>query len=597
VYILNLECPCPASRCCYDGGLSCDDTSEEECDALGGVWDEGLSCAADPCPIAPDNDDCEDAEDLGALPASVTVDTTNATTDNDNGCGVGSGPHNNVWYTVTGTGNTITATTCNGGTAISDTKISVYCGTCDDLQCVTGNDDNCAGFNSFLSTASWCSQAGVTYYISVGGFSIGQGGTIQLDVSDGGSCNATGDEICVPLGSCCLPDGSCVILTEAECLAAGGEYNGDGSDCGANGVPDGGFESGGGPWAVTSTNFGTPLCTTGFCGFGGGTGPRTGDWWSWFGGIAAFEAGSVQQSINIGSDTLTLYLENVVGSGNGSDFMRVLIDGNVEFSVIEGNGAYAFVYAQVVIDTSAYNNAAAHTFRIESEISGSAVCNFFVDDVETSGESPCITCVKVDFSADDDGNALANGQAISGQFSDLVTISGSGVNEGPAIFDSDPAGPNLPLNHDPDLLVDRGNILILQSSGFPDQTGSIFDDPSDSSGGGTLTFDFAFPVSPVSVVLIEVDLYPLPQDATVTLIDSGFNTRTFTVPSGWTTDIVIDGGTGFNTLDLTDLSAQAGFVADATGSDSGGFDENDVVRIEINFASSAAVDNLEVCFF
>jgi hypothetical protein len=36
-------------------------------------------------------------------------------------------------------------------------------------------------------------------------------------------------------GACCLPDASCVYLTESECLAASGEFQGAGSLCPASG--------------------------------------------------------------------------------------------------------------------------------------------------------------------------------------------------------------------------------------------------------------------------------------------------------------------------------------------------------------------------
>lgn len=52
-------------------------------------------------------------------------------------------------------------------------------------------------------------------------------------------------------------------------------------------VQDGSFEQGelSIPWKATSTNFGTPICSFGTCGGGGGTvGPRTGIFWAWFGG-------------------------------------------------------------------------------------------------------------------------------------------------------------------------------------------------------------------------------------------------------------------------------------------------------------------------
>src|SRR5687768_9202694 len=52
-------------------------------------------------------------------------------------------------------------------------------------------------------------------------------------------------------------------------------------------LSDGTFEAGT-PWAAwtiqTSTNFGTPLCSVGSCGVGGGTAdPFAGSNWAWFG--------------------------------------------------------------------------------------------------------------------------------------------------------------------------------------------------------------------------------------------------------------------------------------------------------------------------
>lgn len=50
---------------------------------------------------------------------------------------------------------------------------------------------------------------------------------------------------------------------------------------------DSGFEAGtpNPYWTEASINFGSPLCTVATCGSGGGTGPHTGSWWAWFGGI------------------------------------------------------------------------------------------------------------------------------------------------------------------------------------------------------------------------------------------------------------------------------------------------------------------------
>ena len=221
--------------------------AESQCDDAGGMYEgDGTSCDPNPCPQPEPNDDCADAIDL-TLPATATFDNTLGTEDlTDPTCGVFSGPWKNHWYRVSGTGGTITATTCNAGTQVSDTKISVWCGSdCGDLTCVDGNDDECpAGGFTFASTVSWCSQPGATYWLSVGNFSsFTTPGVIELNVSDDGvACSA--DVQCLPVGGCCLADGTCVETTEGDCAAQGGAYQGDDTECTSNSVADGGFEGG-----------------------------------------------------------------------------------------------------------------------------------------------------------------------------------------------------------------------------------------------------------------------------------------------------------------------------------------------------------------
>lgn len=175
---------------------------------------------------------------------------------------------------------------------------------------------------------------------------------------------------------------------------------GSGPDCQPDGIPDscqlgavssgeavadGSFEAGSPSpsWAEASTNFGTPLCTIAACGTGLGTGPRTGDWWTWFGGIAAAEVGSMQQSVTLpaGANTLTFYLEIPASSGNGTDFINVRMDGNILFTAFENTPGYS-TYALVSVDISAYADGGSHLLRFESTISGApSGTNFFVDDV------------------------------------------------------------------------------------------------------------------------------------------------------------------------------------------------------------------------
>ncbi len=593
---VDITCPCEQGRCCLDGGTMCVVNAELECAQLGGIWDAGLDCVSDPCPLAPSNDDCEDAISL-ALPSTVTFDNSVGTDDIGVPCGVASGPFKNVWYKVIGTGNTITATTCSANTAVTDTKISVFCGDCLELDCVAGNDDDCVDFEAFQSTVSFCSQAGAEYYITVGNFSaLTTPGQIEVSVfEDGVPCS--GAVKCIPEGACCLPcDQGCVVLTEADCDALGGAYLGDDTACAGNAIADGGFEGGtpNADWTEASTNFGTPICDTFSCGFGLGSGPNSGDFWAWFGGIAAFEAGSVEQTVVIPSSAtdLTFFLEIPAASGNGTDFLRLLIDGNVEFSVLE-NAVGFFPYAQVSVDVSAYADDAPHTVRFESEISGiPGGTNFFVDDVElnfVNANCPSFPQYTLDFETEDDfATALVDGQAIDTEFGNLVTVSSSGDNEGAAMFDSTPGGPNDP-GVDEDLLVDQGNIMILQEK--PAQTvPGIFDFPDDAKAGGSITFDFVNSSRMFSIDIIDIDAsVELTQDAWVILTDGNGNTRTYSLPEGWTAN----GGVG--TLDLTTLADQAGFASTATASEDAGFDSTDVVSLQVVLNSSGACDNLSFC--
>lgn len=135
-----------------------------------------LAVEADP----PVNDLCEDAIGPLVVPSITSGSTLTATFDNVGTCGT-SNTTPGIWYTVYGTGNTMTATTC-GGIYDYDTKISVFCGNCDDLVCITGNDDNCDG-QWLLSTVTWCSQPGARYLILVHGYGGGVG-EFDLDIFD-----------------------------------------------------------------------------------------------------------------------------------------------------------------------------------------------------------------------------------------------------------------------------------------------------------------------------------------------------------------------------------------------------------------------------
>jgi hypothetical protein len=94
------------------------------------------------------------------------------------------------YYSVTGTGTTINATTCFE-TTVFDTQLTVYSGPCDNLQCITGNNDfgsasrqdgngrkrkrlnrelQNSRCSSLTSSVSWESKEGVDYFVYVHGY-------------------------------------------------------------------------------------------------------------------------------------------------------------------------------------------------------------------------------------------------------------------------------------------------------------------------------------------------------------------------------------------------------------------------------------------
>ena len=128
------------------------------------------------CAIPPANDLCGDAADI-SCDSSVMGTTTNASFDDVGECGDATNTSAGVWYVLdddSGLPGNIHINTCSDNTDY-DTKISVFTGGCDDLICVTGNDDdfdNCTGFQSSVDFAT---DGDTTFYILVHGFSSATG--------------------------------------------------------------------------------------------------------------------------------------------------------------------------------------------------------------------------------------------------------------------------------------------------------------------------------------------------------------------------------------------------------------------------------------
>ncbi len=125
---------------------------------------------------AAENDDCEGAQPItcGTTTFGTTVGVAEDVVPE---CGTSiSAP--GVWYSFTaGPGAVILSTCAEHG---YDTKINVYTGPCDDLQCVAGNDDGPEGCG-YGSEVIMQAEEGVTYLVLVQGYN-GATGTFGLSL-------------------------------------------------------------------------------------------------------------------------------------------------------------------------------------------------------------------------------------------------------------------------------------------------------------------------------------------------------------------------------------------------------------------------------
>ncbi len=220
--------PCPVGRCCYDdnGTPACGDFTDLQCQAVAGVWTVGLICAGNPCPIAlQGTDSCYNAPTLN-VGDEVTGTTASFTVDTVETCGTTLNSAPGVWYKLVGTGDSLEVTTCAGTTFGYDTKVGVFCGSCDDRTCVNGDDDATCTINGLLSRVPFCSELGREYYILVTGFSANSG-PYTLAVNNLGPCNGAPIN-CTPFGRCCYLDNgapACVDNLAAECTTLGGQWD------------------------------------------------------------------------------------------------------------------------------------------------------------------------------------------------------------------------------------------------------------------------------------------------------------------------------------------------------------------------------------
>jgi hypothetical protein len=162
----------------------------------------------------------------------------------------------------------------------------------------------------------------------------------------------------------------------------------------ANPVQDPSFEASLGStlyWAQSSTNFTTPLCTTGICGTGGGSAaPRSGSIWGWFGGTPNNETGSLSQSVTIPTQATSLRFYFWIGSAqpgsDASDAFYVYIDGNLVFTANATQISSYSSYTPISVNINPYSDGNSHTILFTSTTTGQGV-NFNLDDVSITDES------------------------------------------------------------------------------------------------------------------------------------------------------------------------------------------------------------------
>lgn len=173
---------------------------------------------------------------------------------------------------------------------------------------------------------------------------------------------------------------------------------------GLNLITDGGFEGSvtagaitNPNWPSTSTNFITSLCSVAVCGTNGGSAPRTGTYYLWFGGTDDPEVGTASQTLMIpsGSNPVLKYWLRVNSvSAPFNSKMEVKVDGTVIQTVNEPSLAESAYSERSVVVPGGFANGASHTISFEyNNPAGSGTSNFTVDDVslEASAANPTPT--------------------------------------------------------------------------------------------------------------------------------------------------------------------------------------------------------------
>lgn len=137
-----------------------------------------------------------------------------------------------------------------------------------------------------------------------------------------------------------------------------------------------------GVWVSTSTNFGTTWCDVAGCGNGGGLMiPKSGSYYSWFGGTTNPEIGKITQTFNVTTaGTAELKFWWVMPLRNNNDIFKVKIDG-VDVYSMDNSTAIFETYQEEIINLGNLS-AGLHTIQFYSEKAATPdISNIGLDDI------------------------------------------------------------------------------------------------------------------------------------------------------------------------------------------------------------------------
>lgn len=235
-----------------------------------------------------------------------------------------------------------------------DTVLAVYRGTAvNALTQVAASDD---AFDDYTSQVLFTPEPNVTYAIAVDGYQAAEGQiTLTFSLFTG------------------APEG------EGE----PSEGEGQAEDlCPGSLLPDPGFEDGNAGFWYEYNDNGYSVLTYDE----GGQRPYAGLWFAWLGGVRdVADVSGVEQEFLIPpaqSANVRFYLAIPARSENGVDAMKVYMDDDLLFTVLENNEAYLRRYAAVDLNVTPYANGQRHVLRFESTTTGQPThTSFFVDEV------------------------------------------------------------------------------------------------------------------------------------------------------------------------------------------------------------------------